>query len=101
MAPIGLKKDSQLKLSRFSLSLVVAAGRWMAVAFCFAAFWVSPAHSLALPDVRAADLPLAARETVVLIRKGGPFPYQRDGVTFSNGEKLLPPRERGWYREYT
>ena len=42
-----------------------------------------------------------ALETLALIRKGGPFPHQRDGVVFSNREKLLPARERGWYREYT
>ncbi len=46
-------------------------------------------------------LPKEALETVALIRKGGPYPYQRDGVVFNNREKLLPARERGWYREYT
>jgi ribonuclease T1 len=52
-------------------------------------------------EIRSADLPREARDTVVLIRKGGPFPYERDGVVFANREKLLPARERGWYREYT
>lgn len=47
------------------------------------------------------QLPKEAIETIVLIRKGGPFPYERDGVAFGNREKLLPARERGWYREYT
>ena len=42
-----------------------------------------------------------ARHTVELVRKGGPFPYARDGAVFGNREKLLPARERGWYREYT
>lgn len=35
------------------------------------------------------------------IERGGPFPYRRDGVTFSNREKLLPGRAKGYYREYT
>jgi ribonuclease T1 len=48
-----------------------------------------------------ADLPSEARQTVRLIRHGGPFPYERDGVVFGNFEKLLPARERGYYREYT
>ena len=36
-----------------------------------------------------------------LIKAGGPFPYARDGSVFGNREKLLPPRSRGYYREYT
>ncbi|MBC7802573.1 MAG: ribonuclease N [Candidatus Parcubacteria bacterium] len=47
------------------------------------------------------QLPREAVETIALIRKGGPFPYERDGAAFGNREKLLPARERGWYREYT
>ncbi|MFN7087170.1 MAG: ribonuclease domain-containing protein [Burkholderiales bacterium] len=54
-----------------------------------------------LPEIAVADLPREARETLALIRQGGPFPYERDGAIFGNYEKLLPPRERGYYREYT
>ncbi|AWW40618.1 ribonuclease domain-containing protein [Streptomyces cadmiisoli] len=54
-----------------------------------------------LPTVRAADLPAEARETLELIDRGGPFPYDRDGTVFGNFERLLPRRERGYYREYT
>jgi ribonuclease T1 len=36
-----------------------------------------------------------------LIRSGGPFPFEKDGVVFGNREKLLPPFSRGYYREYT
>jgi len=52
-------------------------------------------------EIRYADLPPEARSAVVLIKKGGPFSYERDGVIFGNRERLLPPRQRGWYREYT
>ncbi len=52
-------------------------------------------------EVAVAELPPEARRTLALIRKGGPFPYDRDGIVFNNREKLLPLRERGWYREYT
>jgi ribonuclease T1 len=52
-------------------------------------------------DVPARDLPPEARATLDLIRSGGPFPYTQDGRVFSNREKLLPPRSRGYYREYT
>jgi ribonuclease T1 len=46
-------------------------------------------------------LPPEARQTLALIRAGGPFPYAQDGKTFQNRERLLPGKERGHYREYT
>jgi len=52
-------------------------------------------------EIAQRQLPKEAIATIVLIRQGGPFPYQRDGVTFGNREKILPLRERGWYREYS
>lgn len=52
-------------------------------------------------QIRVAELPQEARETLQLIRRGGPYPHDRDGVTFGNYEKLLPPAPRGHYREYT
>lgn len=55
----------------------------------------------ALPEITAGELPPEARRTITLIRKGGPFPYGRDGLVFGNFEKLLPAKERGYYREYT
>jgi ribonuclease T1 len=39
--------------------------------------------------------------TLALIKRGGPFPYRRDGLTFENRERLLPARPSGYYREYT
>ncbi len=54
-----------------------------------------------VPEIAAADLPREARETLELIRQGGPFLYGRDGAGFGNFEKRLPVRERGYYREYT
>ena len=36
-----------------------------------------------------------------LIWQGGPFPYVKDGMVFANRERLLPPKTRGFYREYT
>jgi len=55
----------------------------------------------AIPEVAVAELSEQARQTIALIRKGGPFPYERDGIVFGNFEKLLPVKERGYYREYT
>jgi ribonuclease T1 len=39
--------------------------------------------------------------TLKVIDAGGPFPYRKDGVTFSNREAQLPAQPRGYYREYT
>ena len=36
-----------------------------------------------------------------LIVAGGPFKYDKDGVVFGNRERLLPAKDRGFYREYT
>ena len=52
-------------------------------------------------EVRAAALPGEAREQLVLIRAGGPFRHERDGVTFGNREHALPAHRRGYYHEYT
>lgn len=52
-------------------------------------------------EVALAKLPREARDVHALIRAGGPFPYERDGVTFGNRERLLPPQRRGFYHEYT
>ena len=53
------------------------------------------------PSIALSQLPPEARETLMLIREGGPFPYGRDGSVFSNREGLLPQALPGSYREYT
>ena len=52
-------------------------------------------------EVNAVELPKEAQATLALIRKGGPFPYAKDGAVFGNREGLLPKQKRGYYREYT
>jgi ribonuclease T1 len=54
-----------------------------------------------LPAVRESQLPAEGRRTLALIRKGGPYPYSRDGVTFGNFERILPRKASGYYKEYT
>ena len=54
-----------------------------------------------LPLMLASELPKEGRETLALIRKGGPFPYAKDGSIFSNRERILPKRPRGFYHEFT
>ena len=54
-----------------------------------------------LPRVAESALPAEAGATLALVRAGGPFPYEEDGGTFGNRERLLPRRPSGYYREYT
>lgn len=73
------------------------------LALLAAALLVAAAPARAYVDERvAADrLPAEARETLALIRRGGPFPHAKDGTVFHNREGLLPRRPRGYYTEYT
>jgi len=47
------------------------------------------------------DLPREGQTTYQNIRKGSPFPFEKDGTVFGNRERLLPREARGFYREYT
>ncbi|MBN9129129.1 MAG: ribonuclease [Paenarthrobacter ureafaciens] len=61
----------------------------------------APENPSGLPAVNASQLPKEARQTLALIAKGGPYPYDRDGVNFGNFEGLLPKKPGGFYKEYT
>jgi ribonuclease T1 len=52
-------------------------------------------------EVVVAQLPREARDVLALVHAGGPFRFERDGVTFGNRERSLPTRKRGYYHEYT
>jgi hypothetical protein len=45
------------------------------------------ASAAAINEIAYAALPPEAQQTLQLIRKGGPYPYQRDGVAFGNYER--------------
>jgi len=60
-----------------------------------------PARMDGLRVVYVNELPREAQRTIVLIKQDGPFPFEKDGTTFQNRERLLPNRPRGYYREYT
>ena len=73
----------------------------LAIAALAAASLASFAREQAPGAVSVATLPPEARTTLELIESGGPFPYPRDGVVFNNRERMLAPKARGYYREYT
>jgi ribonuclease T1 len=47
------------------------------------------------------DEDAAIAEVLAAIESGEPLPYAEDGGTFQNREGLLPPKELGYYAEYT
>ena len=66
----------------------------------------TPDSGAATPDsglatIEESRLPSQARDTLALIRAGGPYPYRQDDGVFGNREGLLPRQPSGYYREYT
>lgn len=83
-------------MTRLFLRLLCATLLWVV-----AALPATARTDSALPVVALQELPPEARTTIALIRTDGPFPHARDGIEFRNRERLLPLRQRGYYREYT
>ncbi|MGF1426641.1 ribonuclease domain-containing protein [Kitasatospora sp. LaBMicrA B282] len=52
-------------------------------------------------EVCYSQLPAEAHDTLDLIDHGGPFPYSRDGIVFTNSEGALPRQSADYYHEYT
>lgn len=55
-----------------------------------------PAESIAV-----TQLPPQGRSMLALIYQGGPFRHEKDNTVFGNRERILPAKDRGYYREYT
>lgn len=77
------------------------ARRWRQIAAALAASVLHTACAYEPAQVSLGQLPVQARTTYERIHTGGPFPYDKDGSTFGNRERLLPFEKRGYYREYT
>ena len=82
-----------------ALALVLATA--IAIASIPAAAQRQPLPPPDIAAIETAQLPTEARATIALIRKGGPFPYAKDGAVFGNREGQLPRQKRGYYKEYT
>jgi ribonuclease T1 len=99
-----MKNRSNLKSFENILPGLIAVFALWLVAVGFAA----PAQARDLPSstleqsqISSAELPKEALQTLALIRNGGPFPHEKDGVVFGNREKQLTKQPRGYYTEYT
>jgi len=90
---------NKTKSMRWRTLLAVFLGLWL-VSATVQAFWSSE-KSRVSAEIPVAQLPPEGRATLALIKRGGPFPYSRDGIVFGNRERLLPSQPRGYYREYT
>lgn len=89
-----MARSTGMKLVLASILLVAAWGPNLVQAR-------EPVSASRATTVSLAELPRQGVETYHLIRQGGPFPHEKDGVVFGNRERLLPAQKRGYYREYT
>ena len=93
-----------MTLARSSAAIAAAAARCCAGAALFARAPRRVARTAPrrrCPRSRSPTCRRRRRDVHALIRKGGPFRYDRDGVVFGNREQLLPAKPRGYYHEYT
>lgn len=97
---MNLKWMRSLFAARVTFTLVVAL-LMLQAPFTAHAYSQHSYPDAALAEVSLSSLPREARDTLRLIKQGGPFPYSRDGVVFGNFEKRLPKKQRGYYHEYT
>jgi ribonuclease T1 len=78
-----------------------AAVAVVVLAVVAALVWHAASGSGSIRTVRLDQLPSEVRATLLLVERGGPFPYEQDGVVFDNREGRLPSHHRGYYHEYT
>lgn len=60
-----------------------------------------PVPGVVSDTVALAQLPAQGQDMMKKIYAGGPFRYDKDGTVFGNRERILPAKNRGFYREYT
>jgi ribonuclease T1 len=90
-----------LAMPRSRTAFCLAAGQALCLAAVLTATLALARSEPEGPSVGLDALPREARATLDRIGRGGPFPYERDGVVFGNREHILPARPRGYYHEYT
>jgi ribonuclease T1 len=91
-------------LNRKSLKSAVAAGLivlGLTLASTNLVHAKGPLPGGVMDTIALAQLPVQGQEMMKLIVAGGPFKYDKDGVVFGNRERVLPAKNRGFYREYT
>jgi len=85
----------KIKLVLAGLILAAASGSGLV---CAKAPVVPPDRG---STISVVEIPAPGSQTYALIAQGGPFAYEKDGTVFGNRERLLPIKNRGYYRVYT
>lgn len=80
----------------FLASLGGSLGLFPSVAQAKGPLFLVPADTIAV-----TQLPPQGRSMLALIYQGGPFRHDKDNAVFGNRERILPARDRSYYREYT
>ena len=88
-------------LHNWVAAVAVASGLATGSMVCSVAAARGSEVATAPAEVSLATLPAEARATHRRVLTGGPFPFDKDGIAFGNRERQLPPKARGYYREYT
>ena len=86
------------------ISSALVAGFLMLALTCISTNLVhakGPVPLVSNGTIALAQLPPQGQDMMKLIVAGGPFKYDKDGVVFGNRERILPAKNRGFYREYT
>jgi ribonuclease T1 len=97
---LSLASQSARKLG-LAITATLTLSAALTVPVPAAAKGVQDSTGVVTETVRLVNLPKEAQTTERLIRAGGPFPHDKDGVVFGNRERILPKSPRGFYREYT
>jgi ribonuclease T1 len=89
-------------MSRFKNLKLVLTGLCVAAVMMSGALFARAPSSVSLQTtISLGELPRQGVQIYTLIRQGGPFATEKDGVVFGNRERLLPLKKRGYYLEYT
>lgn len=88
-----------VSISLVSFCLLMVTGSFLQVLEL--TYGYSYSHLDQRQTIKATELPKEAQNVILLVKKGGPFPYPKDGTFFNNRERRLPQKHKGYYREYT
>ena len=84
---------SALKAGLLSLGLMLASTGWV--------HGKGFVPGVVSQTIALSQLPAQGQDMMRKIEAGGPFKYDKDGTVFGNRERILPAKNRGFYREYT